>query len=145
MRGLKGSLDTEPQRNTAHSPAMRTVLPSLAALANGRYSVTVRYEGINKADPMRNMVRCENLPLGGLQGVSEQLCSRLWIGAHPTFLWRSQFKFHWSAKARDSRVEVKLVCDLEQTHESNYPLSQILRSESSTETNLIDRSDLGLG
>ena len=52
---------------------MRIVSPSLLALANGRYSVTVRYEGINKADPMRNIVRCENLPRGGLQTMSEQL------------------------------------------------------------------------
>lgn len=57
------------QRGVTHSPAMRTTLPSSSLLANGRYSVTVRYAGINNADPMRNMARCENLPRGGLQGV----------------------------------------------------------------------------
>lgn len=62
------------------SPAMRAPPPSLVALANGRYSMTVRYAGINKADPMRNMVRCENLPRGGLQGASERLYGLLTVG-----------------------------------------------------------------
>lgn len=71
MQGLMGkrSVHVGPLHNTTHSPVMRATLPSSFALANGRYSVTVRYEGIYSADPIRNMARCENLPRGGLEGV----------------------------------------------------------------------------
>lgn len=49
-----------------HSPAMITGLSLFTAIAYGLSGTTNRYAGINSADPMRNMERCENFPLGGL-------------------------------------------------------------------------------
>ena len=55
---------------------------------------------MNKADPMRNMARCENLPRGGLRGVSEQLSILLSAVTYPTFLQRCQLMFYTSVKVR---------------------------------------------
>jgi hypothetical protein len=42
------------------------------------------------------------------------------VVAYPMFLEKNLFRSHLSADVCDSRVEVKLVCNLEQAHESNY-------------------------
>lgn len=48
-------------------PAITTKLPSSSALANGRYKITLRYDGMKSSDPTLNMERWEKRPLGGLK------------------------------------------------------------------------------
>lgn len=124
---------------------MSATLPSLFVLANGRYSVTVRYDGINKTDPIRNMARCENLPRGGLRGVRgvEQPPIGNDLPDVPT---EESARIPFASRgARDLRVEVKLVCNLEQTHERDYVSSQNLWSDGWSRAHLIDRNDLRPG
>ena len=47
-------------------PIMRSKFPPSSGLANGLYSTTVRYDGMNKMVPMRNIAKCEKRPRGGL-------------------------------------------------------------------------------
>jgi hypothetical protein len=62
-----------PANRTAVLTARRPMMsgfPSSSGLANTRYSVTVRYDGMKSADPIRNIARWEKRPRGGLPNTS---------------------------------------------------------------------------
>ena len=65
----------------SHAPVIRRKFPSSSALANARNKITVRYAGMNKSEPRRNMARWENRPLGGLiiewvKSITGQSCNK---------------------------------------------------------------------
>ena len=78
---------------------------------------------------MRNMARCENLPRGGLQGV--RTARQPSIGSDlPDIPANVSARIPLvNQNVRGSRVEVKLVRNLEQAHKSDYASGQNLRSE----------------
>jgi hypothetical protein len=47
----------ENESTDNNAPVIRRKFPSFSALANGRNKITVKYAGINKSEPIRNMAR----------------------------------------------------------------------------------------
>jgi hypothetical protein len=45
---------------------MTIKFPPSSGVAKARYRITVRYEGMKRDDPMRNIAKWEKRPLGGL-------------------------------------------------------------------------------